>query len=211
MAERYKDKLGGYENANKGVFTINKYGKYDIPIIQAVHKIPTREFIGFDKFKNSNRKKGIHFFLDDYAFQKIWVGIDRYTEVLAEFPVVLSPDFSIYNDFPLAVQIFAHYKKHYCGAYWQRKGICVVPTITWSFPNSYEYCFDGEPTNSIVAVSSVGTQNTARGKKMFLQGYEEMEKRLNPQEVLFYGVIPSELQNEKKITDLKIKTAFYNE
>lgn len=206
----YKDNLSGYENANKGVFVYQKEGKYDIPIIQPVYDIPTRKFIAFDKFKDSNRKKGIHFFLDDYAFQKCWTSLDRYTEVLKDFPVVMSPDFSIYNDFPKAVQIFQHYKKHYLGAYWQRAEITVIPTITWSFEDSFDYCFDGEPKGSIVAVSSVSTQNTDRGKIMFLKGYEEMEKRLNPKEVLFYGRIPKELQNEKKITDLQIKSSFYN-
>lgn len=55
--------------------------------------------------------------------------------------------------------------------------------------DSYDWCFDGEPINSIVAVSSVGTQNNAESKRLFLQGYEEMMRRLTPSWIIFYGKI----------------------
>lgn len=68
----------------------------------------------------------------------------------------------------------------------------VIPTIGWSTPDSYEWCFDGEPTNSVVAVSSVGTQNNEEAKELFVLGYKEMVKRLEPETIIFYGSIPEE-------------------
>lgn len=68
----------------------------------------------------------------------------------------------------------------------------MIPTIGWSAPDSYEWCFDGEPTHSIVAVSSVGTQQGKESKKLFLQGYEAMIERLEPETVIFYGKVPEE-------------------
>lgn len=44
----------------------------------------------------------------------------------------------------------------------------------------------------IVAVCSVGTQKNAESKRLFLQGYEEMMKRLYPTWVIFYGHVPLE-------------------
>lgn len=64
-------------------------------------------------------------------------------------------------------------------------GIKVIPTICWSDEVSYNYCFDGEPKNSIVAVSSVGTQKSNKGKELFLQGYNEMLERLEPTQIIF--------------------------
>lgn len=44
----------------------------------------------------------------------------------------------------------------------------------------------------MVAVSSVGTQKHKESGLLFLRGYEEMIKRLNPSWVIFYGKVPVE-------------------
>lgn len=71
-------------------------------------------------------------------------------------------------------------------------GIKVIPTISWSDESSFEWCFDGEPIGGTVAVSSVGTQKNKTAKELFLNGYNEMMKRLEPETVIFYGTIPKE-------------------
>ena len=101
-------------------------------------------------------------------------------------------DFSTYTDMPLAMQIYNHYRKHWLAAYWQLHGMTVYPTISWSDERSYDWCLDGEPVGGIVAVSSVGTQQSKESKRLFLRGYEEMMKRLNPSWVIFYGKVPQE-------------------
>ncbi len=44
-------------------------------------------------------------------------------------------------------------------AYWQAHGIHVIPTLCWCGEQSYDWCFDGEPRNAIVSISSHGTQS----------------------------------------------------
>ena len=41
-------------------------------------------------------------------------------------------------------------------------------------------------------MSSVGTQQNKESKRLFLLGYEEMMKRLEPSWVIFYGKVPEE-------------------
>ena len=81
----------------------------------------------------------------------------------------------------------------------QASGIRVISTIGWSDSYSWEWCFDGEPENSVVAISSIGTQKDETSRRLFLQGYAEMEKRLTPTLVLFWGNIPAELKNRENI------------
>lgn len=57
---------------------------------------------------------------------------------------------------------------------------------------SFAWCFDGEPIGGGVAVSSIGTQNSRECKKLFLAGYNEMVKRLEPETIIFYGSVPDE-------------------
>ena len=49
---------------------------------------------------------------------------------------------------------------------------------------SYDFCFDGFPKHSTVAVSSVGVKGDY---DLFRRGYEEMLRRLEPETILYYG------------------------
>ena len=153
-----------YENAQRMLF--DGVGQYDIPELEPV-QFDNAEFIGFNYARNAKEpeNKAVHFFLDDYQFTRVWTDPDKYTAMLQRFKYVLTPDFSLYTDFPKSLQIYNHYRKHWLGAYWQMHGINVIPTICWSDRKSFEWCFDGEPTQGVVAVSSVGTQNSTEKKQ----------------------------------------------
>lgn len=181
-----------FENLDK--FAFPGVGRYDMPQIEPVTEYPQCEFIPMNYAKTAQdpASKILHCFVDDYQFTRHWNRPDDYIQLLSSFSAVCSPDFSEYTDMPMAMQIYNHYRKHWLAAYWQLHGITVYPTISWSTPESYEWCFDGEPVGGIVAVSSVGTQNNAESKRLFLQGYEEMMKRLDPTWVIFYGHVPLE-------------------
>lgn len=186
----YKTKRN-YENANKMIF--NGVGIYGIPeIYPSVYD--NCEWIGFNYASGCHEKesKGVHFFLDDYQFIRLWTNIDKYIPLLKQFDYVMTPDFSLFTDFPKALQIYNHYRKHWIGAYMQMHGIKVIPTICWSTQESYEWCFDGEPTHGTVAISSVGSMKNKESKELFLSGYFEMVKRLEPEQIIFYGSVPEE-------------------
>lgn len=181
-----------FENLEKCSFPC--IGRYGIPKIHPETECPQGYFLpmNYAKTEKNPHTKNLHCFVDDYQFIRFWNQPDKYLPMLQRFRSVCSPDFSTYTDMPLAMQIYNHYRKHWLAAYWQLHGITVYPTISWSTPDSYEWCFDGEPVGGIVAVSSVGTQKHKESKKLFLQGYEEMMKRLSPSWVIFYGKVPEE-------------------
>lgn len=168
-------------------------GKYNIPKISPI-EINFNEFISFNYALTCRnpQDKGIHYFIDDYQFIRLWNDPQRYLHIISKFSCTLSPDFSLYTDYPRAMMIYNHFRKHWLGEYWQKNSIRVIPTISWAEPDSYEWCFDGEPTQSTVAVSSVGTQKNKRAKELFIMGYNEMLNRLNPNKILFFGPVPKE-------------------
>ena len=180
------------ENFEKFLFP--GVGRYGIPQIWPVTTYPQGEFIPMNYAKSAKNpaSKIVHCFVDDYQFTRYWNRPDDYISKLSQFAAVCSPDFSTYTDMPVAMQIYNHYRKHWLAAYWQLHGITVYPTISWSDEASYEWCFDGEPTGGVAAVSSVGTQQNKESKRLFLRGYEEMIKRLDPSWVIFYGHVPEE-------------------
>lgn len=186
----YREKKN-YENLQKMIF--DGVGQYQVPEIQPT-SYKKCDFMPFNYAKScKNREgKGIHFFIDDYQFNRLWNAPDRYINMLLDFTHVMSPDFSTYTDFPKAMQIYNHYRKHWIGAYLQMYGIDVIPTISWSDQESFEWCFDGEPVGGTVAVSSVGCMNSKQRIDLFIQGYLEMMDRLNPTTIIFYGKVPDE-------------------
>ena len=181
-----------YENLERRLF--DGVGEYGIPQIEPVAYEGGCDWIGFNYAKSTKdcEGKGVHFFLDDYQFCRLWSNIDRYIPMLQRFRYVMSPDFSTYTDFPKVMQIYNHYRKHWCAAYMQEAGIQVIPTISWSTPDSYDWCFDGEPKGGTVAVSSVGCMNGKKKKELFLSGYDAMIEKLHPESIIFYGKMPEE-------------------
>lgn len=181
-----------FENLGKAIFP--GVGPYGIPKIEPVTECPTGDFIPMNYAKSEKHPEGknIHCFVDDYQFIRYWNKPDTYIPKLLRFCSICAPDFSTYTDMPVAIQIYNHYRKHWLAAYWQSHGMTVYPTISWSTPDSFAWCFDGEPVGGIVAVSSVGTQKNPESKRLFLRGYEEMVKRLSPSWVIFYGKVPIE-------------------
>lgn len=186
-------KQRNYENIQK--YRFQGVGTYEIPQIQP-QEYNSCEWIGFNYAGRATERelKGIHFFLDDYQFIRLWNNIDAYLPMLKQFKYIMAPDFSLYTDFPKVLQIYNHYRKHWLAAYMQTHDICIIPTICWSTPDSFEWCFDGEPVGGTVALSSVGAANSKVKKKLFMDGYNAMMERLHPETILFYGKVPEECE-----------------
>lgn len=127
----------------------------------------------------------VHFFLDDYRFETVWNRPRKALVALQPYETLLTPDFSLYADHPLTVQIWNVYRARWCGAYWQSQAFQVIPTLSWSMPESYTFCFAGVPKRSLVAVSNVGIRRADYAA--FAQGYREMVEQLCPSRVLCYG------------------------
>lgn len=198
-----------YDNLERRIF--DGVGEYVIPEISPVTYEGGCDWIGFNYAKSCKNpsEKGVHFFFDDYQFCRLWSNIDRYIPMLQRFRYVMSPDFSTYTDFPKVMQIYNHYRKHWCAAYMQEAGIQVIPTISWSTLDSFDWCFDGEPEGGTVAVSSVGCMNSKEKKALFLAGYEEMVRRLQPETIIFYGSVPEECMGN--IVRIRAFTDKFNE
>ena len=151
-------------------------GKFDIPIVKApsIELKDELDLVRFDfsrKLEPEERKgKGLHFFIDDYKFIAVWKEPEKYVDFLKSFDFVIAPDFSVYIDFPFALQVLAHYRRQWLTAYWQNKDVNVIPDVSWSDERSFEYCFDGIPKNSIVAVSSAGMCGSNFNKKILNDG-----------------------------------------
>ena len=161
-----------------------------------------------------------HFYYDDYKFISAWREPDKYLDKLRKFKAVVSPDFSLYTDFPIALQILSCYRRQWVGAYWQMMGIDVIPDVVWGEKASFDFCFEGIPKGGTVAVSTVGVKNDKEWNNglgtLFKDGYDEMLNRIEPKTILFYGDmidglegniirIPSYYEQKRKILNARME------
>ena len=160
---------------------------WQMPIIKNDNFIPD-ELIGFNYAKSSKEKNvGIHFYLDDYQFERLWNYPEKYIDVLKEYECILSPDFSLYMDMPMPMKIWNIYRSRQIGAYYQSNGIKVIPTISWAEKATFEFCFEGIPKGSIVSISTIGVKNDKEALQIWKDGVNEMIKRIEPSVILIYG------------------------
>jgi len=160
---------------------------WQMPTIKNDGYIPA-DLIGFNYAKTSKDKNvGIHFFIDDYQFERCWASPEKYIDVLREYECILTPDFSLYMDMPMPMKIWNIYRSRQIGAYYQARGIKVIPTISWAEPETFEFCFLGIPKGSIVAVSTIGVKQDSEALEIWEAGMEAMIEQIEPSTILVYG------------------------
>lgn len=177
------------ENA---LFTRNSYataGKWEYPIVhkQALAVDEIRLIACSDTRANDreeNKTCGVHFFVDDWRFKGIYKDPSKSLARYSQYAFLLTPDFSLYADMPLWKQIENVGKSRWVGAHWQENGLTVVPTIAWSTPRSFDFCFDAVEKQGTVAIGMIGCKGNKLG---FMRGYNEMLSRLEPETIIVFG------------------------
>lgn len=165
-------------------------GRFDMPVLLPSNATPT-SLIAFKYCMAEKNPTGyIHFFIDDYQFERLWNKPDEYLPLLKKFDGCLTPDFSLYLDMPLPMQQWNEYRSRALGNFWQRNGIDVIHTLKWSDPRSYAFCFEGVPKHSAVAVSTVGISKDPDDFGGWKEGMDEAMRVIQPKKIICYGKEP---------------------
>lgn len=189
-------KLKLVRNEFKGV------GKYGMPLIKRQNiDLDKIELLAFTKTKHNdeeNQNKTIHFFTYDWNFQSVYEKPEESLEKLDQYYALLTPEFSTYKDMPLARQIDSVFKSRWCGAFWQKQGMIVIPTISWGSIPCLEFCFDGIEKGSVVAVSTYTREDN---RDDFMLGYNKMLEIIEPSAIICYGTPFPEMKGKIKAID----------
>lgn len=132
------------------------------------------------------------FYEDDQYFDTsrgIWFYSKDACKILDHFAGIITPDFSTYQDFPYPIKIWNTYRMRAFGNwYGSICGRAVINNVRWGTAETYDYCFDGIPKNSIVAIGTVGgSPRKLRDRRRFENGLQRMVDVLTPHTILVYG------------------------
>jgi hypothetical protein len=168
-------------------------GKYEFPLLRRSDFIPN-SLAPFEKRGKATENDWLHFYILDEKFEAVWNSHRRFLSVIKQFGGAITPDFSLYRDLPLAMQINNVYRSRALGHWWQNNGIRIIPNIRWSDERSLEFAFDGIQTGGTVAVGSLGGLKNPVNRHYFLSGFDEMLKHVKPDTVVIYGGVPEEVR-----------------
>lgn len=184
---------------------IEKLGIEDIPTIKKINPIEDNLQLipySFTKLNDTeeNRKKGVHFFIDDKRFNSTFTHTEQSLEKVLQYRLLCSPDFSLFGNMDRETQIANTVKNRTVGVRWQEQGQTVIPTISWSGARSFDFCFKGVEVGSVVAVGMIGCR---RDKRAFMRGYDAMLEILQPTQIIVYGKPFEEMDGNLLVVDYK--------
>jgi len=126
-------------------------------------------------------------FSTKYELDKLYAKLDRFRRKLKDFEGVIGLDFSMYPEMHPNQRKWNCFRTRGMAYYFQINGFNVIPTVSWCSEDDFEYCFDGIPKHSSVAISSNGCKNNEYSKMMFLVGVEELQRKLEPSTLIVCG------------------------
>ncbi|MCM1224562.1 MAG: DUF4417 domain-containing protein, partial [Lachnospiraceae bacterium] len=167
----------------------NLVGKFGFPKLEPINADVTGltpvPFHMANKEKNP-RQAVLHCFTEDYRFEGLWKEPLKSIDTLLNFKYVCPCDFSVYSNMPLVLQIYNVYRDRAIHHFLTCCGVKCIPVVVWSDERSFDWCFDGLPQNSTLAVSTNGC-HTIRAREYYKHGFAEMCKWLNPNRVIVVG------------------------
>ena len=111
------------------VSTASYEGLFEFPVIKPCNTIPERIIVFSKAISSVHHKQWVHFYEDDYLFERLWRNPEKYLSILSRFEGVILPDFSLYRDMPFVMQLWNIYRSRAIGHWLQKNGIKVIPNI----------------------------------------------------------------------------------
>lgn len=184
--------------------TAVKVGKYGFPQLAKENYIPTKNVKSFNYLLSTKNLNNywMHCFCDDYQFERLWTRLDYYLDYILKLKSFISTDFSLYRDYSDDVLIWNCYRNR-CIAYAiQKAGGIMIPTASFGSERTWDWCFDGLPMNSSLAITTNGTLNDSEAKRIFVGGVDALICKKQPSNLIVCGKYPNWL--DTKYPDVNI-------
>ena len=106
---------------------------------------------------------------------------------LKRFAGIITTDYSMLPEMLPGQNIWNCTRNRVMAYYLQMKGFNIIPVASWCFESDFEWCFDGLPKNSSIAISTNGCMSSPYGKRMLLRGVKELQKQKSPTNLIVCG------------------------
>jgi hypothetical protein len=175
-------------------------GKYRLPELEPTQLIP-HDVIGFNERKGikNPEKHWADFFIDDDLFEGFWNHPEVSFDSLKKFEGIVATDYSMYPELLPGQNIWNCTRNRVMAFYLQKNGMDVVPVASWCEESDFDWCFDGLPEQSSIAISTNGCISSPYARQIFLKGVDELQTRKKPTHLIVCGREISELDKYENV------------
>ena len=170
-------------------------GYIELPVIKTSDKLP-KKVVTFSKAMTKSWTDfdcWVVFYEHDKEFERLWNNPKQYLDKLKKFKGVISPDFSLYRNMPLVMQMWNTYRGRAVACWLQNNGVEIIPNLRFGDERTFSFCFDGIEENKTVAVGTHGCIKRKEDKIFFKIGLARMVQRLSPKTIIVYGSAPDSI------------------
>lgn len=192
----------------------------DIPICDSTKVIIPHELISYEDAKHIYKLKlnkepdffvdaFVHFYIDDQKFDGpragIWNNPYKALEIIRHFAGAITPDFSTNADFPDAIKRYNTFRMRAFGHWLITNNITVINNARWGTIETWNYCFDGIPLNSIISIGTVASGlHKLENRPHFQDGLLRLVETIQPQTIIIYGSAKYSIFEELQQQGIKI-------
>lgn len=179
-------------------------GRYGFPQVPEVTLLPVGETCTFNQLLSlkSPQDFWVNCFCDDYQFERLWHNFYGYVPYLQRLKGFITTDFSLYRDYDESWLKWNCYRNRVMAYASQKAGIPSIPTAGFGGEKTWDWCFDGLPHNSTVAITTNGTLSDCEARRLFVGGVDALVNTIHPWAIVVCGSYPAWL--DIKYPDIKI-------
>ena len=181
-------------------------GYIELPVIKTSDELPEK-VVTFSKAMTKSWTDfdcWVVFYEHDKEFERLWNNPKQYLDKLKKFKGVISPDFSLYRNMPLVMQMWNTYRGRAVACWLQNNGVEIIPNLRFGDERTFSFCFDGIEENKTVAVGTHGCIKRKEDKIFFKIGLARMVQRLSPKIIIVYGSAPDNIFKPYRDMGIKI-------
>ena len=170
-------------------------GCFELPKIKTSDLIP-KKVVTFSKAMSKSCNDfdcWVVFYEHDNKFERLWNNPKQYLPKLKKFKGIISPDFSLYRNMPLVMQMWNTYRGRSIAVWLQNNGVEVIPNVRFGDERTFSFCFDGVEENKTVAIGTHGCTKRKEDKIFFKVGLAQLVQRLSPKTIIVYGSAPDSI------------------
>lgn len=134
------------------------------------------------------------FYTEDWRFERVWnENVETLAKILPLKPRSFTiPDFSLWGDDPLAVQLYNLYRARWIARYWQEAGMLCIPSLATSTNEEcLKFAYDGfvkRPSLMSMQLRAGGKATmTTQHMDSFKRVLSTLIERVAPERLVFYA------------------------
>ncbi len=168
-------------------------GKYNFPQLAQVNFLPEEPVRPFNYLKSTPDRENywFHCFTADEHFHRLYSHFEEYLPLLRQVKGLISADFSLFRNFPERVLIDNCRANRLVDYALQQAGIPMIPTAGFAGESSWEWCSDGLPLYSTVAITTNCLGRDKEAHRLFVGGVNAMIAKIQPTAIVVCGKVPA--------------------